>query len=446
MSLMFGTGRSRIPSPTRLALAAAVLYLPFVGLGYGTDIDITNIRRSGESILAGDYRYSRPPGAFPHELITGVLDRVGGAWLVNLGSVAMAVVTLVALARLVERHHGPRAGRIAVVVVATQPWFWVVATSLGDYLYALGFLLLGVDAAQRDRRWWAAAAFGASIGFRSMTALLVGAYLLAELTGDQAGDQQRRPWKDVVRTGAGAAVIGLAWFIPPWLSVGRTAQFLENQFQAGDLAVMVARWGVKNVAFFGVVTIAVLLVRAPVLWASVGQFRHRLLVRFAVYAALLTEAVYLRFPWKPAHLLPMVVCLAIVLAVGPRTSNRLVGVVVASQLLLAAVSITIAEPDVADAATTGSFAPGLAKGVVVNELDCRFDPPYVDPGSPVRSGGWPDLTTPAADFAAVRVFACQARSWRAGAGPSVVESDAGAPVGVADAAEAAELHARTIGD
>lgn len=456
MSLMFGTGRSHIPSPTRLALAATVLYLPFIGLGYGTDIDITNIRRSGESILAGDYRYSRPPGAFPHELITGVLDRLGAAWLVNLGSVVMAVVTLVALGRLVERHHGPRAGRIAVVVVATQPWFWVVASSLGDYLYALGFLLLGIDAAQRDRRWWAAAAFGASIGFRSMTALLVAAYLLAEVTGapasgddgDAEDDPVGRPWADVIRTGAGAALIGLAWFIPPWLSVGRTARFLENQFQTGDIAVMIARWGVKNIAFFGLVTVVLLLIRAPVLWAAVRQFRHRKLVRFALYAALLTEAVYLRFPWKPAHLLPMVVCLAILLAVSPLTSNRLVGAVVASQLLLAVVSITVAEPDVADAATTGSFSPGLTKGVVVNELDCRLDPAHVDPSfdpdSPAPSGDWPDLTTPEADFAAVRVFACQARSWRAGAGPSVVESDA--TVGVVDAAEAAEIHARTIDD
>ena len=41
-------------SPVQVALFAALLYLPFVGLGYGTDIDITNIRRSGALILDGE--------------------------------------------------------------------------------------------------------------------------------------------------------------------------------------------------------------------------------------------------------------------------------------------------------------------------------------------------------------------------------------------------------
>ena len=407
------TGDRRL-TPARLAFLAGLVYLPFIGLGYGTDIDITNIRRSGESILEGGYRYSRPPGAFPHEAVTGLLDRLGGPWLVNLGSVVAAVVALAALAHLVERRHGARAGRIAVLVAASQPWMWVAATSLGDYVYALAFLLLGVDAAQRDHRVLAGLSFGVAVGFRSGTFVLVAAYLLAELTGASidddadadAADTRRRRWVGVVMSGVVGGVVAVLWFIPSWLSVGRTDQFLQNQLRAGDLFVMVARWGVKNLAFFGVITIVILLVRAPVLLAAVARFRELVLVRFAVFAAVATELVYLRFPWKPVHLLPMVVCLAILLAVSPRTSNRLVAVVVVSQLILAVVSIRLAEPDVVDAATSGRFEPGLAPGVVVNDVRCRLDPPF--------EGGWPDLDSVEADLAAVRVFQCQARSWRAG--------------------------------
>lgn len=407
------TGDRRL-TPARLALLAGLVYLPFIGLGYGTDIDITNILRSGESILDGDYRYSRPPGAFPHEALTGVLDRLGGPWLVNLGSVVAAVVTLAALGHLVERRHGARAGRVAVLIAASQPWLWVAATSLGDYLYALAFLLLGVDAAQRDHRVLAGLSFGVAVGFRSGTFVLVGAYLLAELTGASIDDdptadaEETRPrrWTGVAISGAVGAFVAVLWFIPSWLSVGRTDRFLQNQLQAGDLFVMVARWGVKNLAFFGVITILVLLLRAPVLFAAVARFRELVLVRFAVFAAVATELVYLRFPWKPVHLLPMVVCLAILLAVSPRTSNRFVAVVVVSQLLLAVVSVRLAEPDVVDAATSGRFDPGLARGVVVNDVQCRLDPPF--------EGGWPDLHSIEADLAAVRVFQCQARSWRAG--------------------------------
>ena len=408
------------PSPVRLALWCTLLYVPFVGLGYGTDIDITNILRSGESILEGDYHYSRPPGAFPHELLTGVLDRLGGPVLVNLGSVAMALLCLVMLARIVDREHGPRAGRIAVIVVATQPWFWVAATSLGDYLYALGMLLVGVDAARRDARVVAGVAFGLATGFRAATALLVVAWLVAELSGPmlRASERAKGWWRGTIVTGAVAAILGAAWFVPPWLSAGRTARFLDNQLRAGDFWLMVARWGVKNIAFFGLLTIILLLVRLPVLLEPVRRAGDLVLVRFAILAALVTEVLYLRFPWKPVHLLPAAICLAILLAVSSRASNRLVAAVVGAHLLLALVSVSIAEPDVADDATTGSFAPGITRGVVVNDIVCRTQPHFgID-----YDGAWPDLDTPTADYAAIGAFACQARSWRAGQGP-VVPSD-----------------------
>ena len=399
------------PTPTRLALLSALLYLPFVGLGYGTDIDITNVLRSGASIFRGEYRYSRPPGAFAHELVTGVLDRLGGSVLVNLGSVAAAVVTLVAVGRVVELRHGPRAGRIAVLVVACHPWFWMAATSLGDYAYALACVVVGIDAAQRDRRVAAGLAFALAIGFRSGSALLVAAYLLAEATGRDTPEHppKSRRWRDLALTGAIAGVVGIAFFIPPWLSAGRTAQFLQNQFQRGDFVVMLARWGVKNLAFFGLVLLAVVLVRSPVLLEPLRRFSDLVLVRFAVFAAIVTEALFLRFPWKPVHLLPMAVCLALIVAASA-ASNRLVAAIVASQILLAVVSVSVAEPDVADAATTGRFAPGITRGVVVNDLKCRLDQDF--------DGDWPRLRTAGADFAAVGVFVCQARSWRAGEGPS----------------------------
>ena len=402
--------------PTHLAVLAGVLYVPFIGLGYGTDIDITNIRRSGETILEGNYRYSRAPGAFPHEAVTGMLDAIGGPILVNLGSALMAVVVLATLAHLVQRRHGARAGRIVVVVAATQPWLWIAATSLGDYLYALGFLLLGIDAAQRDHRVLAGLAFGTAIGFRSATGLLVAAYLLAEVTGrsiddDPAGDPDRtraEHWRAIITTGVVTLALGAAWFVPAWLSVGRTTQFLQNQLRAGPFFVMVGRWGVKNVAFFGVLTLVILVVRSPVLLAAVARFRDLVLVRFAVYAAVVTELLYLRFPWKPVHLLPMVVCLAILLAVSPRTSNRLVGAIVVSQVVFALVSVSVARPDVVDDARSGELAPGFTRGVVLNDIDCRLDPPF--------EGTWPSLDSVEADLAAVRVFQCQARSWRAGEG------------------------------
>lgn len=392
----------------RVALLSGLLYVPGTALGYGTDVDITNVLRSGESLLAGEYRYSRPPGALPYEALVGALDRVGGPLAVNLASAAMAVALLVALAQLVTDAFGDRAGRIAVLVVATQPWFWVAATSLGDYVFALGCLLAGVLAARHDRRLLAGIAFGTAIAFRSTTVVLVAAYLLAELLDARdASAGMRRV--DLVRTGAVTALVGLLWFVPSWLSVGRTTRFLQNEFETTGALALVGRWGVKNIAFFGVPSLVVLAVLTPVLLAGVRRARTDLLARFAVLVAIATELLFLRFPWKPVHLLPVLVAVAIVLAANPRIRNAHLAAVIAAQLALAVGSITVAEPDITNAATTGRLHLGVTWGVIVNEVDCRVDPPF--------DREWPDLDTPAADYAAIDVFTCQARSWRPGGIP-----------------------------
>lgn len=405
-------------TPTRLAVLCGLLYLPFTTLGYGTDVDITNVLRSGESLLELRYRYSRPPGALPYEGLVGVLDRLGGPTAVSAASAVMAVVMLVLLGRLVTDELGERRGRIAVAVVATQPWFWLAATSLGDYVFALGLLLTGVLAARHDRRILAGLAFATAIAFRSSTAFLVWAYLLAELIGPRGGLQGSgsvRPapatrWRDALVTGAVTALAGLGWFIPSWLSVGRTGRFLVNEFETTGIVAMAGRWGVKNIAFFGVFTLVALVALAPVLLAGLRLARTSVLVRFTVLVAVVAELLFLRFPWKPVHLLPVLLCLAVLLAASPRTRAWHVGVLLASQVLLAFVSVTVAEPDITNAATTGRVHLGVTWGVVVNDIDCRIDPPYGE-------GGWPDLDTPAADYAAIDVFTCQARSWRPGGIP-----------------------------
>jgi len=399
--------RRRRPLPPRtLALLAGLAYAPFTVLGYGTDVDITNVRRSGESLLEGAYRYSRPPGTLPYEALVGVLDRVGGPVAIAVASALAAVALLVVLATVVTQAYGERAGRIAVLVVATQPWFLVAGTSLGEYVFALGLLLAGVLAARRDRRLLAGLLFATAIAFRSTAALLVAAYLAAELLGP--ADRRPRP-ADLARTAAVTVVVGLAWFVPSWLSVGRTSRFLVNEFETTGVAAMVGRWGVKNIGFFGVPALVVLVALVPVVLAALRLARTDVLVRFAVLAAIAAEVLFLRFPWKPVHLLPVLVCLAVLLAASPRTANRHVAALVGAQLLLAVVSITVAEPDITNAATTGRLHPGITWGVVVNEVDCRVDPPF--------EGDWPDLDTPAADYAAIDVFTCQARSWRPGGIP-----------------------------
>lgn len=410
---------TRWPAPGIVAVGAAVLYAPTIGLGYGTDVDIANLRQAGASILDGEYRFARGPGAFPHEALTGILDRIGGAPAVVAGSLAAGTLALWLLGRLVEEDHGRRRAVLAVVLVATQAWFWMAATSLGDYAYALAALLGGFVALRRDAPIRAGLLLGLAVGFRASSVVGVLAILLATwpprrrtASTPPAGsttpaDVPAR--RSIALAGAIAALSGVAWFIPPWLSVERSGRFLSNQLVVGDGLVALARWGVKNLAFFGLPATLVLCGGAGVLLGAARRWHVDPLVRFALLTAVAAEAVFLRFPWKPIHLLPVAVAVAILVATSPRLRTGFAVALVAANLSLAVVSFQVAAPDTPDAATGGRFDPGLGPGVVVNDLRCRADRR--------AEGPWPPIGSPEAQDAAYEVFVCQAAAWRAGEDP-----------------------------
>ena len=381
-------------SPTHLVLGAFVAGLPALALGYGTDIDVANVLRAGQSFFDGDYELSRPPGNLPYEAAAYVLDAVLGAPGVVLGSLVTAVLALLALAALLRAEGLDPVPTVALVLAS--PWWWLASTSLGDYLLAIALVLGGAYARTRDSVLVAGLCFGLAIGVRASTVGLVGAWLLADLWGRR----REEIWR-LVATGAVTIIVGLACFVPVWLASDRTLDFVTTETQVTNLTTLVGRWGVKNLAFWGVGGVVALA-----WWGVAGgvrslAWRSSPLVRFAVLGALWTEAVYLRFPWKPLHLLPAVVFVAIVFARAPRRLQWALGIGLA---LNAVLTVTVATPDVPHRATTGELDLELHAGVLVNDIGCRLDDR--------DDGPWPEIGTTAAYDRAVERFDCQASLWR----------------------------------
>ncbi len=388
--------------PEVLAVLLAVLYLPFALLGYGNDIDVPNVLRAGRSWLDGDYELSRRPGSTPTELGSAVLDRVGGSVLVNLASVAFAAVALACLGRILQRDGNRRPG-LAMLVLGLQPWYWIAATSLGDFTWSLGALLAGVDSSQRQRRIAAGLWFGLAIGCRASAVFLVAAWLVAE----QLGERRSRPVRDATGlTAAVAVVVAGICFLPPWREAG--FGFVESGLDAAGWGTQLGRWATKNLAVFGVAGAVVLVAMAPIWLGAVRRWSTSAVVRFAVLGLLATELLFLRLPLKPVHLLPAVAFVALLAGASPRATPRWLGVLIASQVLHAVVSLQVAEPDEIDAATTGRFEPALVAGVLITDVDCRLDDR--------ERGPWPDPAEPAereaAEARGEANFACQQRSWR----------------------------------
>ncbi|HEX4868438.1 MAG TPA: hypothetical protein VFV32_12570 [Acidimicrobiales bacterium] len=388
-----------------VVLGCVLAYLPFTLLGYGTDIDVANVLRSGRTFLRdGTYEMSRPPGAVIHEIGTALLDRVGGSVLVNLGGVAFAALALWAVHELV-RDDGARWPGWATVIVAANPWFWLAATSLGDFVWALGLAFAGALQARRGRRGLAGLLFGLSVGCRSSSALIVLAWLVAERTGSRL---DRPSWRATATTAGVFLVLGVASFTPSFLSRGSSFEFLHHAEPFAGLGLSAGRWAVKNAAVIGVPAGVVFLLGIRRGFGALARWRGSVVVRFAVLTIVAFEVLFLRLPYKPVHLLPVVAAVALLIGASPAVKQRWLVALFAAQLVGGLVGSTIGEPDVPHRATSGRLVMHLTEGALLNDVRCRLDDR--------DDGPWPDVEDPgqlrAAMTRAAILFDCQSQTWK----------------------------------
>lgn len=393
-------------APSRLiVLGCAVAYVPFAFLGYGTDIDVADVLRAGGRLLDdGDYDVSRPPGAFVHELGTAVLHRVGGSVAVNLAAIAFAAAGLWAVHEL-TRRDGSRWPGWVTLLTATNPWFWIAATSLGDYAWSLGLALSGALQAHRGRRVVSGVLFGLAIGSRGTAGLLAASWLLAERLGAASF---RPPWRASLTTAVTLLVVGLAAFVPPWLAADRSLDFLEHPIPFAGWTVHLGRWAVKNAAVIGVPAGVVFLVGVRRGFGALARWSASVVVRFAVLGFVAMELLFLRWPYKPLHLLPVVALVALLVGASPAVSRRWMVALVVAQLVGGVVGSTIGEPDVPHAATTGRVSLHVVAGPLLHDVRCRLEDR--------DDGPWPDPTDlaelPAARTRAALLFDCQSETWK----------------------------------
>lgn len=388
-----------------IVLGCALAYLPFALLGYGTDIDVADILRAGGRLLDdGDYDVSRPPGAFVHEVGTAVLHRVGGSVAVNLATVALAAAGLWAIHEL-TRRDGSRWPGWVTLLTAANPWFWIAATSMGDYAWSLGLALSGALQAHRGRRVVAGVLFGLAIGCRGTAGLLAASWLLAERLGAASF---RPSWRASLTTAVTLLAVGLAAFVPPWLAADRSLGFLEHAIPFAGWRVHLGRWAVKNAAVIGIPAGLVFLAGVRRGFGALARWRASVVVRFAVLGFVAMELLFLRWPYKPLHLLPVVALVALLVGASPAVSRRWMVALVVAQLVGGVVGSTIGEPDVPHAATSGRLSLHVVAGPLLNDVQCRLEDR--------EDGPWPDPTDPAqlraARTRAALLFDCQSETWK----------------------------------
>lgn len=377
----------------------AVAGAPLIVAGPGNDLDVANLFRSGRFIVGqGEYLASRAPGAPVHETIVGLADRLGGPMLVNLTSLLAAIAIVVGLDRLLAGEGLGPSRRWAIAIVAANPWFVVAATSAVDFLFGLAFIVWAAVALRSGRPVWAGVFAGLSMGCRVGSSMLIAALLFAELTepwgssrrraGDDdapsataAGDVPAptpdgasRGWRPALVVAVVAGLLTLLLMLPSYSAAGGLS-FAQNDFRTASPVVHLGRTAVKNVALFGALASVVALAAVPAIVRALRGWRASWLLRFAVPGFLLSELLFLRFPWKVSHLLPALLCGAIALAVALRDRPRLLIALAALQLLSCVVQVKVFSPDRPNQAEGAEIGLELTWGQVVQDAQCRRDHP-----------------------------------------------------------------------
>jgi hypothetical protein len=360
--------------PDRLILlAAAIIYSPFLFLGYGSDIDTYNVLEIGRYFVKTlDYIPSRGPGFFVFETITYVVDQIGGSLLTNLSIMGMALLILYGFMRLCREYNIPRY-HLLTIILMVHPFFWVNATSTMDYLMALGFVFLGIIQVRRRHFFTAGAAFALGAGSRLTIVLLAGGFLLWQFIIEPS----RR--KYLFQSGLVFGAFTLIFYLPPADFAQWTTRFLVPTV-GGEVywspLLRIGRWVYKNLLFWSI-PVAVLFawrIVSGIIRTRWSLFtKHEWLPLAAFIIAGLYESFYFGIPTEPSYLIPTIPLWLIVFAAAVGEQKwpymAMLGLIVLSGII----TLNIARPDVQNRATSAEYGLWLESGHLLRETQLRVN-------------------------------------------------------------------------
>ena len=361
-----------------LLLVTAVVTLPILWLGYGTDLDIGAVLSAGQRIRDLDYAPSRNPGVPVVETIVAVLDPVGGHVLTNLVTAIALAATVVGTARLV-RAWGHENGDLIALAFLASPIVLISGTQTADFVYATAFFVWGALALVRGHPVPAGVLFALTLGSRSSSLLLVTALLVAVAWDPE---HRRRTFLATAIAVPGAALL----YVPVWLSYDRSLRFLDATDGWVSLPNNLARFLIKNYAVVGLAAVVVLVVAAPALVRSLRNWGVDPMLRFGVLGLFATEVLFLRMPWKPAHLVPSLLALVLWIGASGRNRRSFLWVLVAAMAVNGLVVFRPFTADDPDTTGGGDFAPAITLGWLANDIRCRVE--HMDEPPDLDSGAW----------------------------------------------------------
>jgi hypothetical protein len=168
-------------------------------------------------------------------------------------------------------------------------------------------------------------------------------------------------------------VVSALVYLPPFFAAGSSLAFANNDFATSTPLNHLGRALAKDLYFFGPYATVALVVALPAVVRALPRWGTSWTLRFGAVGLVASQLLFLRFPWKMGHLVPTLVCLALVLGVALASHPRLLAAVVALELLFGVVDVQFFRPDTPNEATGARFDFDVRWGPFVTDTRCRAE-------------------------------------------------------------------------
>lgn len=348
------------------------LYLPLSFIGYGSWPDIYLVLDSGTKFLnTGIWTPSRNPGYFIHEFFTLILNYFGGNILSNLGTTAMAILTIASFIFICKKFEIPHY-KILAITIAFNPFFWINAASTIDHIWAIGFILAGFALLLQNKYPLGGLILGLSVGSRlSSFIAAIGIFVFLWLTAKN--DRQK-----IILSAVICGISSILFYLPSFINANYTFNFLNPGIGGPEFWTPYLRLGrfvYKNIYFWGLPAFITLI---PIIFISLKnrqaffQEKQRAISWLSIFMIAGYEALYFKYPIKPAYLLPLLPFAIILLGVGLKKAPKYIYLFSFLLFLHNFINFNIANPDIPGQATGAKFQFTIEAGYLVQDVRLRL--------------------------------------------------------------------------
>ena len=357
----------------QILLLAFLIYFPFIFLGYGSDYDSYNVLWAGKNFIETfDYVPSRVPGFFVYETITFLLNIIGGSLLTNLGSLCMSLAILYIFMNICKRYGVPNY-RLLALIMMVHPYYLVNSTCTMDYLFALGFTMIGFWMLLGGKFLAAGILMALGIGSRLTTALVAGVMLLWAFIFEV----QNR--KRILLAGVIMMVLAFIFYLPPIdFAEWKTHIFFPSigGEEFWSLYLRAGRFIYKSIYFWSPPAFFILMWGLVRLGISGKLKGNKKVLQISVLALALIigmELFYFRLPTEPAYLVPTIPFWMILIGFAFSDKKWVLGLLLSLVIISNFVTVNIARPDKVNQATGAEFGLWVEPGHLVKDVQKRME-------------------------------------------------------------------------